>query len=79
MDELTPENRGYVESAVAAGIYPDALTVMNEAVVLLRFRDNVRRKLQDAVEQADRGAVMASEQVWDRFEQRARRIQKGEN
>ncbi len=79
MSELTPENRGYLESVVAAGFYPDALAAMNEAVVLLRCRDNVRRKLQDAVEQADRGDVIAAEQVWERFEQRARRIQNGES
>jgi hypothetical protein len=78
MGELTPENRGYLESASAEGFYPDALTAMNEAVVLLRIRDNARRKLQDAVEQAERGELIAAETVWERFEQRARRIQYGD-
>jgi Arc/MetJ-type ribon-helix-helix transcriptional regulator len=74
--DLSPENRAYLESAIAAGTYPSAIAAMDEAVILLRRRDEVRRKLQAAVEQADRGELIPAEQVFSRLEQQALAIQR---
>jgi hypothetical protein len=64
MLDLSPENRNYLDAAVAAGAFPNALSALDEAVVLLRRRDETRRKLQAAVDQADRGELIPAEQVF---------------
>jgi hypothetical protein len=74
--DLSPENRAYLESAIAAGTYPTALAALDEAVILLRRRDEVRGKLQAAVEQADRGELIPAEQVFHRLEQQAIAIER---
>jgi hypothetical protein len=64
MLDLSPENRSYLDAAVAAGAYPNALSALDEAVLLLRRRDETRRKLQAAVEQADRGELISALEVF---------------
>lgn len=75
MVDMSPENRHYIESAVARGAYPNSLAALDEAVLLLRRRDEVRAKLQAGVEQADRGELIPAAEVFDRLEARAREIQ----
>jgi hypothetical protein len=79
MLELSPENRNYVDALVAAGAYPSALAALDEAVLLLRRRDEVRRKLDAAVAQADQGQLIPAEQVFARMEQKAREIEQSAN
>lgn len=73
--DLSPENRQFLESAIATGAYPSALAALDEAVLLLRQRDEVRAKLQFAVAQADRGELIPAHEVFERLERRAAEIQ----
>lgn len=75
MFELSPENQQYLNSAVASGAYPSAVVALDEAVLLLRRRDETRKKLEAAVLQAECGELIPAEQVFDRLEERARAIQ----
>lgn len=76
MVEMSPENRDYLESSIASGVYPNALAALDEAMLLLRRRDDLRSKLQAGIEQADRGELLPSEEVFTRLEQRAAEIQR---
>ncbi|MBA3485384.1 MAG: hypothetical protein H0T51_26615 [Pirellulales bacterium] len=76
MVDMSPESRRYLESAVAGGVYPNALAALDEAVLLLRRRDEIREKLRAGVEQADRGELISAEDVFGRLEQRAAEIQR---
>jgi antitoxin ParD1/3/4 len=75
MLDMSPENLHYLESAVARGAYPDTLAALDEAVHLLRRRDELRTQLQAGLEQADRGELIPAEEVFARLEQRAREVQ----
>jgi hypothetical protein len=75
MPELSPENRGYLDAALSAGVYSNEGAALDEAVQLLRRRDEARKKLQAAVDQADSGELMAASEVFARLEARAASIE----
>ena len=66
---LTPELESLIEGKVKSGLYSSASEVVREALRLLQQRDQereamleeLRRKVQVGIEQADRGEVVP----WD--------------
>ena len=70
MSDLSQENRLYVSQAVEAGIYPNPEAALDEAVSLLRMRDQLRADVQLGIDQADRGELLPAEEVFQRLERR---------
>jgi Arc/MetJ-type ribon-helix-helix transcriptional regulator len=76
MVDMSPDNRRYIEGAVARGAYPNALAALDEAVWLLRQRDEIRAKLLAGQQQADRGELRPAEEVFEQLEKRAMEIER---
>jgi len=48
--ELSPQNEKFIETAVASGGYRDRAHVLEEALDLLRKRDELRRDVNAGIE-----------------------------
>jgi antitoxin ParD1/3/4 len=75
--ELTPENEQFVCEAVQAGSYTSREAVLDEALTLLRQREELRRKINAGVEQIERGELLDGNEAFDKLESRAREIVAG--
>ena len=75
--ELTPENEQFVCDAVQAGKYSNREEVLEEALTLLRQREDLRRKVNAGIEQIERGELLDGDKVFDKLEARARMIVAG--
>ena len=73
--DLSADNERYLQQLVERGVYRDRAQAMDEAVELLKRRDRLRDEVQVGIEQADRGELLAAEDVFRRLEERARQIQ----
>jgi antitoxin ParD1/3/4 len=71
---ITPENEQFVVEIVQAGTYKSRDAVIDDAITLLRQREDVRRKVNAGIEQAERGELLDGDMVFDRLEDRARKI-----
>jgi predicted transcriptional regulator len=56
-------------------MYRDRAAAMDEAVELLRRRDQLRSDVRAGIEQADRGELLSADEVFTRLEERARQIE----
>ena len=52
---LSPENEQFLEHAVAVGMYHDRSEALDQAVELLRRREQLVRDVNDGIEQLERG------------------------
>jgi len=73
--DLSPENRRCVRQRVEAGAYPNGSQAVDEAIRLLRGRDELRADVAAGIDEANRGELLPAEEVFARLEQRARRIE----
>ena len=73
--EISAENERYLQQLVDRGVYRDRAAAIDEAVELLKRRDQLRVDIQAGIEQADRGELIAAEDVFGRLEERARQIE----
>lgn len=76
IDNLSPDNAQYIDEAVSRGAYPTERQALDEAVDLLRRRDQLRADVQVGIDQADRGELIPAEEVFARLEARAKSIEK---
>jgi antitoxin ParD1/3/4 len=75
---LTPELERLVQEKVSSGLYNSASEVVREALRLLHERDELRkmrlealrREIAKGVEAADRGELVASEEVFEALRHR---------
>ena len=72
---MSQENAQYIQEAIKNGAYRDEREALDEAVGLLKNRDQLRRDVQAGIEQADQGQLIPAEKVFERLEQRAREIE----
>lgn len=73
--EISAENERYLQQLVERGFYRDRAQAMDEAVELLRRRDQLRSDVRAGIEQADRGELLDADDVFRRLEARAREIE----
>jgi predicted transcriptional regulator len=73
--EISAENERYLKQVVERGIYRDRTAAIDEAVELLKRRDQLRSDVHAGIEQADRGELIAAEEVFRRLQERASRIE----
>jgi Arc/MetJ-type ribon-helix-helix transcriptional regulator len=74
-NNISRENARYLQDAVQSGVYPSEETALNEAISLLKKRDQLRADVRTSIEQADRGELLPADQVFARLEERARQIE----
>ena len=60
---LTPQQQTVVETLTASGRYDGERQVLDEALELLRQRDDLRERLQEGIDQLDRGERRPMEDV----------------
>ena len=73
--EISADNQRYLEQAVARGIYRDRAAAIDEALALLKRRDQLRSDVRAGIEQADRGELLDAESVFQRLLARAHQIE----
>ncbi len=74
--EISPENQQYLKQVVQNGTYRDQREALDQAVELLKRRDQLRGDIQAGIDEADRGELIPAEMVYDRLEQRAEEIER---
>ena len=74
--DLSPENSRYIARLVETGAYANEAQALDEAVLLLRKRDELRADVQAGIDQADRGELLPGEEVFKRLEERADQIER---
>ncbi len=74
MADITP-HADYISDAVKLGIYPNAATALDEAVKLLKQRDQLRADVQKGIQQANNGQLIPAEEVFRRLEERVTEIE----
>ena len=67
---LTPENEQFVSDAVQAGSYTSREAVFDEALTLLRQREELRRQVNVGIEQIERGETVDGDEVFARLRNR---------
>jgi hypothetical protein len=72
---ISPDNARYIDEAVKGGVYQDKGKALDEAVCLLKKRDQLRADVRAGVDQADLGELLPAAQVFERLEERARQIE----
>ena len=75
MTEISNDNSQYLDDAVQKGTYSDRSEALNQAVDLLKKRDQLRAEVQAGSDQADLGDLLPADKVFDRLEERARQIE----
>ena len=76
MSDISPENQRYISQAVNDGTYPNPSAALDEAVGLLRQRDQLRQDIQKGIDQANRGEQIPAEEVFERLEHKLTAIEK---
>ena len=71
-DTLSPENEDFIQTAIRRGDYRDRGEVLDEAMELLRKRDELRRDIQQGIDELDRGDRIEGEQVFCELDDKAR-------
>jgi predicted transcriptional regulator len=73
--EFSADSERYLEQAIAGGTYRDRAQAIDEAIVLLKRRDQLRSDVRAAIEQADSGKLLEADAVFARLTDRARQIE----
>ena len=73
--EISADNERYLEQAIAGGVYRDRAQAIDEALVLLKRRDQLRSDVRAGMEQADCGMLLEADAVFERLLDRARQIE----
>jgi antitoxin ParD1/3/4 len=73
--EFSADNERYLEQAIASGAYRDRAEALDEALALLKRRDQLRGDIRAGIEQADRGQLLDADAVFQRLLERARQIE----
>ena len=68
---LRPDNEKFIESAVRNGDYADRGEALDQAVDLLRKRDQLVRDVNYGIEQIERGEVVDSQEVYEELRRKA--------
>lgn len=71
--DISPELERFVEAAIKSGQFRDRAHIMDEALRLLRKRDELRRDVDAGVEQLDRGMGLAADDVFPRLTEKSHR------
>ena len=71
-NNLTPESDRYIKQAVANGMYQSEEQALEQAVELLKKRDQLRADVAAGIRQADCGELLPADLVFERLEARAR-------
>ena len=71
---LSPDNQQFLNNAVEAGRFSTTADALDEAVRLLRKKDEFEKAVIAGIEQADRGELLDGESVMAKFMQRATAI-----
>lgn len=66
---VSPENEQFIQQIIQSGVYQDRGAVLDDALDLLKRREQLRRKVDAGIEQLDRGEGIAGEQVFARLEE----------
>ncbi len=64
---ISPENEAFVTNAVNDGHYRDSQALINEALHLLKRRDDLFRDVDDGVQQLDSGLRVDGAELLDRL------------
>jgi Arc/MetJ-type ribon-helix-helix transcriptional regulator len=72
--DLSPENDKFLRDLVNHGTYPNEATALNEAVKLLRRRREIVSRIEAGLEQAERGELLPEDEVWERLERHAAKL-----
>jgi predicted transcriptional regulator len=75
MVSMSPEALSYISDAVRLGIYPTPEAALEEAVGLLKKRDELRTEIQKGIDQANRGELLPAQEVFRRLELRVAEIE----
>lgn len=75
MADISPDSARYIDAAVRRGAYATEAEALDEAVGLLKKRDQLRADVQAGINQADNGELLPADEVLDRLEERARNIE----
>jgi predicted transcriptional regulator len=73
--EISAENERYLQQLVERGVYRDCAAAMDDAIGLLRRRDQLRDEIRAGIAQADRGELLDADAVFERLLERARQIE----
>jgi antitoxin ParD1/3/4 len=73
--EISADNERYLQQLVERGIYRDRAAAIDEALALLKRRDQLRGDVRAGIEQADRGELLDAESVFQRLLARAAQIE----
>ncbi len=74
--EISPDNQQYLKQVVQNGTYRDQREALDQAIELLRRRDQLRGDIQAGIDQADRSELIPADIVFDRLVQRAEEIER---
>lgn len=74
---LAPEHMQFLHAAVASGKYQNETEALNEALWLLKRRDELLTILEVGEQELDAGLGLPGEEVLDRLEKRAIELQRG--
>lgn len=81
--DLAPENLEFLQAAIACGKYKDEKEVINEAIWLLKRRDEFKQSIDAACDELDAGLGVPAEEVFRHLEERISQIEResssGEN
>jgi predicted transcriptional regulator len=72
---ISAENERYLQELVDRGVYRDRAAAIDDALALLKRRDQLRADVRAGIEQADRGEFIDSQEVFRRLDERARQIE----
>lgn len=64
---ISHENEQFVEAAIERGQYANSSEIVDEALRLLRRRDELISAVNAGVEQLDRGETVDAEEVFERL------------
>jgi Arc/MetJ-type ribon-helix-helix transcriptional regulator len=73
--EMSADNERFLDQLVETGVYPSRRHAIDDALALLRRREELLKGLRISAEQAARGELLEGSEVLDRFEARAREIE----
>ena len=71
LTNLAPEQSQYLSAAVASGRYQSEIEALNEAVRLLKHRDELKAMLEVGEKDVEAGRCAPAEEVFERLERRA--------
>lgn len=74
--DIPPDLGQFVEQLIADGVVASQSEALVEGLRLLRTREQLRRDVNAAVEQLDRGEGVDAEEVFERLERRIAKMER---